>query len=118
MIKTELTIEFTTYDGQLTSRPPVFDPDADVPLPRHELDGHHHTLMLIPAGQDKPLNMAFMFFYLSHSGSFEWCSKYSAKELSDESGLEVSLDEAGYISFPLQIGDRWALWPDLQPDPH
>lgn len=115
MIKSPLTIEFITYDGQPGSRPPIFDPatpGADTPSSPHELDGCHYELMLIPADQYKPLGMAFMLFP-HNGGKFEWCSKYSAKELSDESGLEISLDEDGYICFPLQIGDRWALWPML-----
>jgi hypothetical protein len=57
--------------------------------------------------------MSFMLFYLAAAQGFEWCSKYSAKELLDEGGVAVRLDEVGYISFPLQKGDRWAIWPSF-----
>lgn len=114
MIKTESLIEFITYDGQPGSRPPIFDSAVAKNLPLvHDLDGKHMDLMVVPAGHHKPLSMAFMLFYLDVAQEFEWCSNYSAKELCNEGGVEVALDEAGYISFPLQKGDRWAFWPTI-----
>lgn len=116
MTKTELALEFITFDGQPGSRPPIFDPVhgvKNIPIP-HELDCCGVDLMVIPADQYKPLNMSFMLFYLGPDQEFEWCSKYSAPGgLFDDCGDEVVLDEAGYIIFPLQKGDRWAIWPAL-----
>jgi len=125
MIMAALTLHFITYDGQPGSRPPIYEWGAinkpEVPLP-HELDGHHYEVLVIPEGQDRPLSMAFALYYLGPGNGFEWVSCFRAADkedddcagrLADISGNDVILDEAGYIVFPLKIGDRWALWPSI-----
>lgn|GEM_PF-5144940 len=114
MIRTTITIEFITYDGQPGSRPPIYEcgtvDTPEVPLP-HELDGYHYEMLIISEGKDAPLSMAFMLFYLDQDQRFEWCSSFFAKELADKHGHDIALDDDGYISFPLKPGDRWAIWP-------